>query len=105
MPLKRLGDRRAHFKVEMKFRKLGLLYHLHGLSRMTSHMPAKDIGTMSPGYIPSDKVMPEKRRGFSRADRKRFTAKVERPGPALSSVLRRLEIGKRLLFRWKQELA
>ncbi len=72
---------------------------------MASHMSDKDIGAMSPGYIPALRAAPEARRSFSLADKKRIIAEAGKPGTSLSAVARRHGIGKRLLFRWKQELA
>jgi hypothetical protein len=73
LPLKRFGNWRAQFKVETKVRKSGLLYRRGGLghmaSQMTSHMPDRDIGLMSPGYNPSARAMPDGRRSFSLADK------------------------------------
>lgn len=60
---------------------------------------------MSPGYIPSPRALPDGRRNFSPADKKRIVAETEMPGATLSAVARRHDIGMRLLFRWKQELA
>ena len=105
LPLKRFGNWRAQFKGEAKVRKPGLLYRRGGLGHMSSHMSDKDIGTMSPGYIPSASATPEARRSFSLADKKRIVAETEAPGMSLSAVARRHGIDKRLLFRWKQELA
>jgi hypothetical protein len=104
LPLKRFGNWRAQLKGEVKVRKPGLLYRRGGLGHMASHMSDKDIGTMSPGYIPSVRATPEARRSFSLADKKRIVAETEKPGTSLSAVARRYGIGKRLLFRWKQEL-
>jgi Transposase len=104
LPLKRFGNWRAQFKGEVKFRKPGLLYRRGGLGHMASHMSDKDIGTMSPGYIPAVRAAPEARRSFNTSDKKRIIAEIEKPGTSLSAVARRHGIGKRLLLRWKQEL-
>lgn len=105
LPLKRFGNWRAQFKSETKVRKAGLLYRHGGLKHMASHMPDRDIGPMSAGYIPSPRAMPDGRRNFSLSDKKRIVAETELPGATLSAVARRHDIGMRLLFRWKQELA
>ena len=71
LPLKQFGNWHAQFKGEVKVRKPGLSYRRGGLG----HMPDKDIGTMSTGYIPSASATPEIRRSFDRcrADWRNFT--------------------------------
>ena len=105
LPLKRFGNWRAQFRGEVNVPTSGLLYRRGGLGHMVSHMSDKDIGAMSPGYIPSSRALPGGRRNFSLSDKKRIVAETERPGTTLSAVARRHAIGARLLFRWKQELA
>ena len=68
-------------------------------------MTDRDIGATSPGYIPSARAVPEARRNFSLADKRRIVAEVCRPGASVSAVARRHRIGTRLLFRWRQDLA
>lgn len=104
LPLKRFGNWRAVFKGDAKVRKAGLLYRRGGLSHMSSHMPDREIGPVSPGYIPSRKAVPDARRNFNRADKLRIVAETEVPGASLSAVARRHGIGTRLLFRWKKDL-
>ncbi len=105
LPLSRFGNWRDQFRLEEKQRPAGLLWRRGGLKHMASHMSDRDIGPMSPGYIPSPRSMPDGRRNFSPADKRRIVAETELPGATLSAVARRHDIGMRLLFRWKQELA
>jgi len=105
LPLKRFGNWRAQFKKEEKVRPVGLLHRRGGLRHMASHMSDRETGAVSPGYIPSARVMPEGRRNFSLGDKRRIVAETEMPGASLSSVARRHRVDTRLLFRWKQQLA
>jgi transposase len=105
LPLKRFGNWRDRFKGEEKVRTAGLLYRRGGLRHMASHMSDRDIGTMSPGYVPSARATPEVRRNFGTADKRRIVAEACRPGASLSAIARRHRIDTWLLFRWKQQLA
>ncbi len=105
LPLKRFGNWRVQFMGEEESRKAGLLYRRGGLSHMASHMTGRDIGATSPGYIPSARAVPEARRNFSLADKRRIVEEACRPGASVSAVARRHRIDARQLFRWKQELA
>jgi transposase len=105
LPLKRFGNWRVQFKGEEDARKSELLYRRGGLRHMSSHMADREIGTTSPGYIPSARAVPDARRNFSLADKRRIVAEASRAGVSVSAVARRHRIGTRLLFRWKQELA
>lgn len=100
LPLKRFGNWRDRFKGEAKVHKSGLLYRRGGLGHMASHMADKEIGAMSPGYIPAIRATPEIRRSFNLSDKKGIIAETETPGTSLSAVARRHGIGTRLLFRW-----
>lgn len=105
LPLKRFGNWRAQFKLDEKVRPVGLLHRRGGLGHMASHMSGRETGAMSPGYIPSARAMPEGRRNFSLADKRRIVAETELPGASLSAVARRHRVDTRLLFRWKQQMA
>ncbi len=105
LSLKRFGNWRDQFKSEDNVRKAGLLYRRGGLKHMSEHMSDRDIGAMSPGYIPSARATPEARRNFSLADKRRIVAEACRPGASLSAVARRHRITARLLFGWKRDLA
>ena len=53
-------------------------------------------------------VPPEReghRRRFNDADRRRILAEAELPGASLSEIARRYDIDRRILCRWKRELA
>ncbi len=104
LPLKRFGNWRAKFKGEEAAARTGLLYRRGGLGHMSSHMTGRDNETTSTGYVPSGKGLPEARRNFRRADKRRIVAEASVPGAAVSAVARRYGIAPRLLFRWKQEL-
>ncbi|HEY1631853.1 MAG TPA: transposase [Rhizomicrobium sp.] len=45
------------------------------------------------------------RRRFSEAERRRIVAEAEQPEASLSEVARHYDIDRRILCRWKQELA
>lgn len=105
LPLKRFGNWRAKFKDEAEAVQKGLLYRRGGLSHMSSHMTDRDNEPTSTGYIPSGKGLPEARRNFRPADKRRIVAEASAPGASVSAVARRYGIAPRLLFRWKQELA
>ena len=59
----------------------------------------------STGYVPSAVAMPDGRRNFRVADKKRIVAEAMAPGASVSGVARRYGIDTRLLFRWKREFA
>lgn len=105
LPLKRFGNWRARFKAEAALAQEGLLYRRDGLSHMSSHMADRDSAAVSTGYIPSARAVPEARRNFRMADKRRMVAEAAAPGASVSAVARRYGIAPRLLFRWKQELA
>jgi hypothetical protein len=69
--------------------KAGLLYRWGGLEPMAGHMPDREFGRMSPGYIPSVKAVPEARRNVDLADELRFRrdrgARSFTPGGGASS--------------------
>ncbi len=56
LPLKRFGNWWAPFKLEEKKRPVEFLYRRGGLRHMASYMSDKDIGSTSPGYIPSQRA-------------------------------------------------
>jgi transposase-like protein len=105
LPLKRFGNWRAQFKGEENVRKAGLLHRRGGLSHMTSHMTDREVGGLSVGYIPSARALPEARRAFGPADKRRILTEAGRAGASISAVAKRYGIAPRVLFRWKQELA
>ncbi len=73
---------------------------------MSSHVADRESGQVSPGYIPSGRTaVPEARRTFSEADKKRIVEEACRPGSSVLSVARRYGLDTRMLFRWKQKYA
>ena len=80
LPLKRFGNWRAKFKTETAVVQGKLLYRRGGsLKHMASHMSDKEIASASTGYVPSVKSMPEGRRNFRMADKKRIVAEAMAP--------------------------
>ena len=106
LPLKRFGNWRAMFKSESAVVQANLLYRRGGsLGHMASHMSDREISPASTGYVPSVKSMPEGRRNFRVADKKRIVAEAMAPGASVSGIARRYGIDTPLLFRWKREFA
>jgi len=88
LPLKRFGNWRAKFKTETAAVQGKLLYRRGGgLRHMASHMSNKEIVPTSTGYVPSLKSMPDGRRNFSVADKKRIVAEAMAPGASVTVVL------------------
>lgn len=106
LPLKRFGNWRAKLKHEEPASAGKLLYRRGGgLRHLARHM-SEEIYSAASSYIPSARSAPPgTRRRFSTADKKRIVAEAERPGAEVSGVARQYGITRRLLFRWKQELA
>ena len=106
LPLKRFGNWREKFRTEAAAVQGNLLYRRgESLSHMASHMSSREITPASTGYVPSARSMPDGRRNFRVADKKRIVAEAMAPGASISGVARRYGIDPRLLFRWKQEFA
>lgn len=105
LPLKRFGNWRAQFRHEASVAQAKLLYRRGGLSPRTSPRTGRETEPVSPGYIPSVRAVPEARRNFSEADKKRIVAEAMRPGASVSKIARRYGIATALLFRWRKELA
>ena len=107
LPLKRFGNWRAKFKHEDDVPRRKLLWRRGGgLRHMSRHMSTKDTASAPATYIPSVLATPPNgRRQFSKADKKRILAEIDRPGGSVSGVAKRYGISVPLLFRWKRELA
>jgi len=107
LPLKRFGNWRAKFKHEDDVPRRKLLWRRGGgLRHMSRHMSTKDTASALATYIPSASVSPPNgRRQFSKADKNRILAEIDRPGGSVSGVAKRYGISVPLLFRWKHELA
>lgn len=84
LPLKRFGNWRATFKHEVPTPARKLLWR-GGPGHMASHMSDKEIGATSTGYIPSAASMPDGRRNFRVADKRRIVAEAMSPGTSLST--------------------
>jgi transposase-like protein len=107
LPLKRFGNWRAKFKHEDDVPRRKLLYRRgSGLRHMPRHMSNKETVLAPATYIPSASAPPPNgRRQFSKADKKRILAEIDRPGGSVSGVAKHYGISVPLLFRWKRELA
>ncbi|HUT40401.1 MAG TPA: transposase [Gammaproteobacteria bacterium] len=104
LPLKRFGNWRDKFKTEAAAVQGKLLYRRgESLSHMASHMSGREIAPTSTGYVPSVKSMPDGRRNFRMADKKRIVAEAMAPGTSVSGIARHYGIDTPLLFRWKRE--
>lgn len=105
LPLKRFGNWRAQFKDEETVAQANLLWRRGGgLRHVSGHMSNKEIEPVSSGYVPSAKSLPDGRRNFRTADKKRIVAEALAPGASISAVARRYGIDRPLLYRWKREL-
>jgi len=107
LPLKRFGNWRAKFKYEDDVPRRKLLWRRGGgLRHLSRHMSTKETASALATYIPSASVSPPNgRRQFSKADKNRILAEIDRPGGSVSGVAKRYGISAPLLFRWKRELA
>src|SRR3546814_6113123 len=93
------------FKGEETVAQANLLWRRGGVVRLVSgHMSDREIGPVSTGYVLSAKSLPDGRRNFRTADKKRIVAEALVPGASISAVARRYGIDRPLLYRWKREL-
>jgi Transposase len=110
IPLKAFGNWRAKFKTEPQLPERKLLYRRGGLSHTLSHSLSH---TLSHATYPSSwsegPVVPPARDGhrrrFSEADKRRILEEAAEPNASLAKIARRYGIARRVLCRWKQELA
>jgi hypothetical protein len=78
LPLKRFGNRRAQFKDEETVAQLKLLWRRGGgLRHVSGHMSDREIEPVSKGNVPSAKSLPDGRRNFRTADKKRICAEYD----------------------------
>lgn len=110
LPQKAFENWRQKFRVEPQPPERKLLYRRRPLSPPLSP-PVSPL--ISPGAYPSSQlaspIVPRPREGhrrrFSDADKHRILEEAARPGTSAADVARRYGIARRLLRRWKQELA
>jgi len=114
IPLKAFGNWRAKFKAEPRPPERKLLYRRRGLSHSLSpplsHPLSHPLSPMAyPSSSPGGPIVPRPREGhrrrFSEADKRCILDAVAQPGATVAEVARRYGIDRRVLRRWKQELA
>lgn len=116
--LKAFGNWRTKFLSEPQPEQRKLLWRRGGLSHTLSHSLSHTLShglshSLSHGTYPTSPppplvVPPEReghRRRFSETDRRRIVAEAEVPGCSLAEIARRYDIDRRILCRWKRELA
>ena len=113
--LKAFGNWREKFKAEPQPPLRKLLYRRggasHSLSHTLSHTGSHSLshGTYPSMAPPRGPIVPPARAGhrrrFSEADRRHILAEAAEPGRSLSEVARRYGIARRVICRWRQELA
>jgi Transposase len=110
LPLKAFGNWRAKFKAEPQPPPRKLLYRRGGLSHTLSHSPSHTLSHVTyPSSWSEGPVVPPARDGhrrrFSEADKRRILEEAAEPNASLAKIARRYGIARRVLCRWKQELA
>ena len=115
IPLKAFGNWRAKFKAVPEPPTRKLLYRRgsvsHRLSHSLSHTSSHSLshGTYPSSMSPPAPIVPppraDHRRRFEEADRRRILAEAAMPGASVSEVARRYGIARRVICRWRQELA
>ncbi len=113
--LKAFGNWREKFKAEPQPPLRKLLYRRGGASHSLSHtLSHTGSHRLSHGAYPSlapaqGPIVPPARAGhrrrFSEADRRHILAEAAEPGTSVSEVARSYGITRRVICRWKQELA
>jgi hypothetical protein len=112
--LKAFGNWRAKFKAEPQPPARKLLYRRGGLSHTLSHSLSHSLShplshvTYPSSSLPDLIVLPAReghRRRFSEVDRRRILEEAAQPDASLAEIARRYGIARRVLCRWKQELA
>jgi len=110
LPLKAFGNWRAKFKTEPQPLPHKLLYRRGGLSHTLSHSPSHTLSHVTyPSSWSEGPVVPPARDGhrrrFSELDKRRILEEAAEPNASLVKIARRYGIARRVLCRWKQELA
>ena len=108
--LKAFGNWRAKFEAKPRPPARKLLYRRGGLSHCLSHSLSHSLSHMTYPCSPlPDLVVPPAREGhrrrFSEADKCRILEEAAQPDASLAEIARRYGIARRVLCRWKQELA
>jgi hypothetical protein len=110
IPRKAFENWRAKFKAEPQPPERKLLYRRRRLSHLLSPQLSHPLSPVTyPSSWPEGPIVPRPREGhrrrFSEADKRRILAEAARPGASIAEVARRYGIARRVLRRWKQELA
>ena len=114
IPPKAFGNWRAKFKAEPQPAERKLLYRRRGLSHPLSpplsHPLSHPLNHLTyPSSWSGGPIVPRPREGhrrrFSEADKRRILEEAAQGGTSVAEVARRYGIDRRVLRRWKQELA
>jgi hypothetical protein len=110
LSLKAFGNWRARFKAEPQPPVRKLLYRRGGLSHTPSHSLSHPLSHVTyPSSWSEGPVVPPARDGhrrrFSAADKRRILEEAAQPDASLAKIAHRYGIARRVLCRWKQELA
>lgn len=108
IPLKAFGNWRAKFKDEPQPPARKLLHRRGGLSHPVSHSVSHPLSHVTYPSWEGPIVPPARdghRRRFTEADKHRILQEAAQPGSSLAQIARRHGIARRVLHRWKQELA
>jgi Transposase len=114
IPLKAFGNWRAKFKAEPRPPERKLLYRRRGLSHPfsppLSHPLSHPLSPVAyPSSSPGGPIVPRPREGhrrrFSEADKRWILDEAAQPRASIAEVARHYGIDRRVLRRWKQELA
>ena len=114
IPLKAFGNWRAVFKVEPQPPERKLLYRRRGFSHPVSPPLSPPLShpishVTYPSSLLGAPIVPRPREGhrrrFSEADKRRILEEAMQPETSVAEVARRYGIDRRVLRRWKQEMA
>jgi Transposase len=110
LSLKAFGNWRAKFKAEPQPPVRKLLYRRGGLSHTLSHSLSHPLSHVTyPSSWSEGPIVPPARDGhrrrFSAADKRRILEEATQPDASLAKIAHRYGIARRVLCRWKQELA
>jgi hypothetical protein len=110
IPLKAFGNWRAQFKAEPQPPERKLLYRRRGLSPPLSPPLSHPLSHLAyPSSSSGGPIVPRPREGhrrrFSEPDKRRIVDEAAQGGTSIAEVARRYGIDRRVLRRWKGELA